>query len=39
VGALFASVGISGGLAVTGALYLVATLAFMVCAPLRGAPA
>jgi predicted MFS family arabinose efflux permease len=33
VGGLFASVGISGGLAVTGALYLVATFAFMLFAP------
>ena len=33
VGGLFASIGISGGLAVTGALYLLATLAFMVFAP------
>lgn len=33
VGGLFASIGISGGLAVTGALYLVATVAFMVFAP------
>lgn len=33
VGGLFASVGISGGLAVTGLLYLAATLAFLVWAP------
>lgn len=33
VGGLFASVGISGGLAVTGAFYLLATLAFLVVAP------
>ncbi|OWT62084.1 MFS transporter [Candidimonas nitroreducens] len=39
VGALFASVGISGGLALTGVLYLVATLAFLVLAPLSSAPA
>lgn len=36
VGGLFASVGISGGLAVTGMLYLVATLAFMAFAPRLG---
>jgi hypothetical protein len=34
VGALFASMGISGGLAVTGAFYLLATLAFLLIAPL-----
>lgn len=33
VGGLFASLGISGGLAVTGAVYLVATLAFLMLAP------
>lgn len=33
VGGLFASVGISGGLAVTGGIYLLATLAFLVFAP------
>ncbi|KAA0892947.1 MFS transporter [Pusillimonas sp. ANT_WB101] len=33
VGGLFASVGISGGLAVTGAFYLLATLAFLLVAP------
>lgn len=33
VGGLFASVGISGGLAVTGLLYLAATLAFLIWAP------
>ncbi|MFT0548824.1 MFS transporter [Allopusillimonas ginsengisoli] len=33
VGGLFASVGISGGLAVTGAFYLLATLAFLFVAP------
>ncbi len=33
VGGLFASMGISGGLAVTGAIYLLATLAFLVFAP------
>jgi predicted MFS family arabinose efflux permease len=33
VGGLFASVGISGGLAVTGGIYLVATLAFLLFAP------
>lgn len=33
VGSLFASLGISGGLAVTGAVYLTATLAFLVLAP------
>jgi predicted MFS family arabinose efflux permease len=36
VGGLFASIGISGGLAVTGMLYLVATLAFMAFAPRLG---
>jgi predicted MFS family arabinose efflux permease len=39
VGGLFASMGISGGLAITGAFYLAATLAFMVCAPRTGWPA
>ncbi|HUG59765.1 MAG TPA: MFS transporter [Candidimonas sp.] len=40
VGGLFASVGISGGLAVTGGIYLLATLAFLVFAPgfSRGKP-
>ncbi|NYT62677.1 MFS transporter [Alcaligenaceae bacterium] len=33
VGGLFASVGISGGLAVTGGIYLFATLAFLMLAP------
>ncbi|WP_442593823.1 MFS transporter [Parapusillimonas sp. JC17] len=33
VGGLFASMGISGGLAVTGAFYLLATLAFFLVAP------
>lgn len=33
VGGLFASLGISGGLAVTGAVYLAATLAFLMLAP------
>lgn len=33
VGGLFASIGMSGGLALTGAVYLVATLAFMIVAP------
>lgn len=33
VGGLFASLGISGGLAVTGAVYLAATLAFLFVAP------
>lgn len=33
VGGLFASVGISGGLAVTGIFYLLATLAFLLVAP------
>lgn len=33
VGGLFASMGISGGLAVTGGIYLLATLAFLVFAP------
>ena len=33
VGGLFASVGISGGLAVTGGIYLLATLAFLLFAP------
>ncbi|MFW7342225.1 MFS transporter [Pollutimonas sp. H1-120] len=33
VGGLFASMGIAGGLAVTGAIYLAATLAFLVWAP------
>ncbi|WP_353150613.1 MFS transporter [Pollutimonas bauzanensis] len=33
VGGLFASVGISGGLAITGGVYLAATLAFLVFAP------
>jgi predicted MFS family arabinose efflux permease len=33
VGGLFASVGISGGLAVTGLVYLAATLAFLIWAP------
>jgi MFS-type transporter involved in bile tolerance (Atg22 family) len=40
VGGLFASTGISAGLAATGALYLLATLAFMAFAPaLSGRPA
>jgi predicted MFS family arabinose efflux permease len=33
VGGLFASMGISGGLALTGAVYLFATLAFLLLAP------
>ncbi|PLC48902.1 MFS transporter [Pollutimonas subterranea] len=33
VGGLFASMGISGGLVVTGGIYLIATLAFLVFAP------
>lgn len=33
VGGLFASMGISGGLAVTGVFYLLATLAFLLAAP------
>lgn len=36
VGGLFASMGISGGLAVTGAFYLLATLAFFLVAPATG---